>query len=174
MTTIKKYNVEQYAYVVNDIQAACAKWTKMFGAGPFFLMDHIVIDSTEYRGEPMPIDVSYAFGQAGAAHIQLVQQHDDKPSVYRDVFKKGEQGFHHWAILVDDFDAAKSDFEKEGYEAVTTLIASGHVAYMDAREDLGGFVEVYERNPGVVGLFDTLRAEHEKWDGKTDPIRAFG
>ena len=51
MTTIKKYNVEQYAYVVNDIPAACAKWTKMFGAGPFYLMDHIVIDSTKYRGE---------------------------------------------------------------------------------------------------------------------------
>jgi hypothetical protein len=161
--------------VVNDIQVACAKWTEVFGAGPFFLMDHVKFDDTTYRGENVPVELSYAFGQAGPAHIQLIQQHDDAPSVYRDFYKKGEEGFHHWAILVPDFDAEKKRCEEFGYEPVTELVATGHVAYMDARKDLGGFIELYEDNPNVRQFFQLLEDSHKDWDGKTDAVRsAFG
>ena len=169
-----KHPIQQYAYVVNDVKAACAKWTEMFGAGPFYLMENVQIDSTTFLGQKAVVDVTYAFGQVGPAHVQLIQQNDDTPSVYRHAYKPGEEGFHHWAILVEDFPAEKKRFEEAGYPSITELVATGRVAYMDARKDLGGYVEIYEDNPGVRAFFGVLEQSHAEWDGKTDPIRQFG
>ncbi len=35
-----RYPVIQYAYVVNDIEAACHHWIDLIGAGPFFVSKH--------------------------------------------------------------------------------------------------------------------------------------
>ena len=166
-----RYPVLQYAYVVTDIEAACLEWTKLIGAGPFFLSMHHESPDHYYRGEPSQADLSYAFGQAGPAHIQLIEQHNDAPSVYREVVAAGATGFHHFAILPDDFDAEKARFEASGYEAVTTLTSAARVAYMDTRRTLGCFVELYENNAPLRETFAMWKAVHEDWDGITDPIR---
>ena len=56
-----RYPIEQYAYVVDDIEAACMRWVELVGAGPFFLMPHHKSRDTVYRGKPCDVDVSYAF-----------------------------------------------------------------------------------------------------------------
>lgn len=166
-----RYPIEQYAYVVDDIEAACMRWVDMVGAGPFFLMPHHKSRDTVYRGKPCDVDVSYAFGQAGPAHIQLIQVHNDEPSCYGDMYKRGEQGFHHFAILVPDIEEEKKRFEKAGCESVTELFSAARVAYMDARHLFGCFVELYQDNPMVRASFKEWKDLHDAWDGKTDPIR---
>lgn len=166
-----RYPVLQYAYVVSDIEAACLEWVNLIGAGPFFLSKHHESPDHFYRGEPNQADLSYAFGQAGPAHIQLIQQHNDVPSVYREVVAAGANGFHHFAILPDDFEGEKARFEAAGYEAVTTLTSAARVAYMDTRSTLGCFVELYENNAQLRETFAGWKAAHEAWDGSTDPIR---
>lgn len=166
-----RYPIQQYAYVVDDIEAACMRWVDLVGAGPFFLMPHHKSRDTVYRGKPCDVDVSYAFGQAGPAHIQLIQVHNDEPSCYGDMYKKGEQGFHHFAILVPDIEEEKQRFEKAGCESVTELFSSARVAYMDARHLFGCFVELYQDNPQVRASFKEWKDLHDAWDGKTDPIR---
>ena len=166
-----RYPVLQYAYVVDDIRAACLAWVDLIGAGPFFLSMHHTSPDHFYRGQPSEADLSYAFGQAGPAHIQLIEQHNDAPSVYREVVAPGVNGFHHVAILPADFEAEKARFVAEGCEVVTTLTSAARVAYVDARAKIGCFVELYEDNPGLRQTFDDWRAAHEAWDRKTDPIR---
>lgn len=167
-----RYPVLQYAYVVDDIEAACLGWVDLIGAGPFFLSPHHVSPDHFYRGEPSEADLSYAFGQAGPAHIQLIQQHNDVPSVYREMVATGTNAFHHFAILPDDFEGEKQRFEAAGYPAVTTLTSAARVAYMDTRPILGCFVELYENNAPLRETFAHWKEVHEAWDGKTDPIRA--
>ncbi|MCP5180384.1 MAG: VOC family protein [Pseudomonadales bacterium] len=165
-----RYPILQYAYVVNDIETACRHWTELVGAGPFFVSPHHVSESHFHRGEPNRADLSYAFGQAGPAHIQLIQQHNDAPSVYRDLYPAGSQGFHHVAILPTDFDAEKARFEAAGFPAVTTLVSAARVAYMDTRAAFGAFVEVYEDNAALRETFAFWKEVHDNWDGR-DPIR---
>lgn len=166
-----RYPVVQYAYVVEDIEAACLGWVDLVGAGPFFLSPHHVSPDHFYRGEPCEADLSYAFGQAGPAHIQLIQQHNDAPSVYREMVPAGQSAFHHFAILPEDFEGEKRRFEAAGYPAVTTLTSAARVAYMDTRPILGCFVELYEDNAPLRETFARWKAVHEDWDGTTDPIR---
>lgn len=168
--TLIRFPVVQYAYVVDDLEAACMRWVRAVGAGPFFVTTLHHVKQHFHRGKPSEAEVSFAFGQAGPAHVQLIQQHNDAPSVYRDFFPKGTQGFHHICILVPDFVAEKQRFEAAGYPAVTELVSAARVAYMDARSDLGFFVELYEDNPLVRERFASWKASHENWDGK-DPIR---
>ncbi len=54
---------------------------------------------------------------------------------------------------------------------MTTLTSAARVAYMDTRNTLGCFVELYENNAPLRETFAHWKAVHESWDGKTDPIR---
>lgn len=166
-----RFPVQQYAYVVNDVEEAARNWVDTIGAGPFFVSPHHKSENVTYRGAPCDADLSYAFGQAGPAHIQLIQQHCDTPSAYREMFKPGEQGFHHFAIIVPDFDGEKARFEAKGCESVMELVSAARVAYMDTRPLLGCFVELYEDNAPIHQTFQSWKDIHESWDGTTDPLR---
>ncbi len=166
-----KHEVMQYAYVVKDIEAACRRWTELVGAGPFYLSLHHQSESVTYRGRPSDMDVSYAFGYCGPAHIQLVQQHNDAPSVYRDMYHGGGEGLHHIAYLIPDWEAEKARYEAAGYPSLQELVSAARVAYVDTRPAIGCFTELYEDNLQVRLRFAHWQASHEYWDGETDPIR---
>ena len=72
-----RHPIWQYAWFVPDIDEACHKWNRMVGAGPFHVVRHHIAEDFRYRGKPIEADVSYAFGQAGPAHVQFIAQHDD-------------------------------------------------------------------------------------------------
>jgi hypothetical protein len=169
-----RHPIWQYAYFVDDIDEACHRWHKMVGAGPFRVVRHHIAEGFLYRGEPIEADVSYAFGQAGPAHIQFIAQHDETPSIYRDMYQKGENGFHHVGLLVPDVDEEVKRFEAEGYETACTLWGGDYVAYMDCRRDMGCFVELHGDAPIIKDMFDGLKRDHEEWDGVTDLIREVG
>ncbi|MBV7267533.1 VOC family protein [Erythrobacter ani] len=166
-----RYPIQQYGYVVNDLEQAAGYWTKFFNAGPFLISKHHKSKDVRYRGAPCDADLSYAFGQAGPAHIQLIHQHCDTPSVYRDIFAPGQQGFHHVALLTPQWEEERARFEAEGCPSVMELVSGARVAYMDARGAIGCFVELYEDRGLVQGIFDDWKALHEGWDGQTDPLR---
>ena len=85
------YPFFQDAYLVNDIEASIRKWSDLFGAGPFVVTHHHRTDRFDYRGTEHEADVSYAFGYLGDTMIQFIQQHDDTPLIYRDMFDAGQE-----------------------------------------------------------------------------------
>jgi hypothetical protein len=163
--SIIRHPIWQYAYFVPDIDEACHKWHKMMGAGPFRVVRHHIAEDFRYKGEHIEADVSYAFGQAGPAHIQFIAQHDDTPSIYRDMYKKGEYGFHHIGLLIHDLAEEVARFEAAGYPSVCTLWGGDYVHYVDARHDLGCYVELHGDAPVIQDMFNGLKADHEAWDG---------
>lgn len=169
-----RHPIWQYAYFVNDIDEACHKWNQMVGAGPFHVVRHHIAESFLYKHEPVEADVSYAFGQAGPAHIQFIAQHDDTPSIYRDMYKKGEHGFHHIGLLVNDLEGEIQRFKQAGYEEACTLWGGDYVAYMDCRKDMGCYVELHGDAPIIREMFEGWKTQHDEWDGKTDLIREAG
>lgn len=153
----------QYAFVVADLDEGIRHWTEVLGAGPFTVRRDYLGEGLTYRGEPSTTRVHYAFGQAGPVMIQLIAQDDRGPSIYRDMFGPGEGGFHHVCALVpmEDFDEQVAAFTEAGFPLAATMTTSAPVAYLDCREAVGCFVELYGRSERVAAFFDTVRAEHE-------------
>ena len=145
----------------------------LFGAGPFILTEHHQTQSFTYRGTDVEADVSYAFGYLDNMMIQFIQQHDDQPSIYRDMYAKGEEGFHHVAYLVSDWHAAKQRLEDMGFECACELYASGvEAAYYDTRAVTGGFTEIHGDPPHIISTFANWHWAHVNRDENSGAIMA--
>ena len=161
----------QQAYLVNDLEQACGEWSALFGAGPFLLVPHHRTDRFTYRGTDQEADVSYAFGYLGDTMIQLIEQHDGTPSIYRDMYAPGEGGFHHVGLLVSDFPAALQKFAEQGFEVACQLRADGvDAAYIDTRRVTGGFTELHGDPPHILEAFARWRRAHERFQPGDDPV----
>ena len=143
--------------------------------GPFFTMrHHTSAGQHRYRGGHDEADVSHAFGYAGGGQIQLIQLHDDVSSIYHEMFPRGQEGFHHVAILSEDFDRDCADFANEGLSLALEMWTGANVAYFDARPQIGCFVEVIEGNEAARAFAGGWRRAHETWDGTGPLIRDAG
>ena len=162
MTTLGTYPLFQHAYLVNDLRSSIDRWNELFGAGPFVVTAHHRTDRFEYRGTAQEADVSYAFGYLGDVMIQFIEQHDETPSIYRDMYARGEEGFHHVATLVHDFAAERRRLLDLGFELACELYANGvDAAYFDTRAVTGGFTEIHGDPPRILAAFASWRRAHE-------------
>jgi Glyoxalase/Bleomycin resistance protein/Dioxygenase superfamily len=159
----------QVAYVVDNIDRAIERWHQMWGTGPFIVRRHIVMDKVWYRGTPTTLDISAAFVQAGQLQIEFVEQHDDAPSAFHDMYPRGQQGVHHVAVMPEDYRATVDRFVALGYPVATELqTRSGRGAsFLDTRAILGHMVEVYPQSDGIRALYRTVAEETARWDGRT-------
>jgi hypothetical protein len=160
---LDRYPLFQHAYLVEDLHASAIQWNALFGAGPFVITEHHQTETFDYRGTDHEADVSYAFGYLGDLMIQFIVQHDDTPSIYRDMYPAGSYGFHHVATLVHDFEAEFARLTSAGFECATRLYANGvDAAYFDTRDVTGGFTEIHGDPPRITEAFASWRLAHER------------
>jgi hypothetical protein len=94
--------------------------------------------------------------------IQFIEQHDDTPSIYRDMFAKGQEGFHHIGVLVHDWEAERARLLDMGFEIACELWADNvNAAYFDTRAANGCFTEIHGDPPHILGTFARWRRAHE-------------
>lgn len=159
---LDRYDFFQIAYFVNDLETSIDRWATMFGAGPFVVAPHHKTDRFMYRGTDAEADVSYAFGYLGDMMIQFIAQHDETPSIYRDMYAKGEEGYHHHGLLVNDYAAEKQRIMDMGFELACELHADNvDACYVDTREWNGGFTEIHADPPHILASFASWRRAHE-------------
>jgi len=162
--------VRQLAYKVNDLEAAAAAHHRRFGSGPFFVMRHIKLASSQHRGIQRPFDHSSAYGQWGGVMVELVVQHNPDPSALHDMFPwaSGAEGLHHAALFVDDLDAAIARFAAEDAPLAQLSVTTGGTAFafVDTRASLGHMLELYEPTPLLTGFYDTVAEAARGWDGR--------
>jgi len=84
--------IRQNGYVVRDVEAAMKHWTEVLGVGPFFYFERVPIEGFRYRGEPSPLEASIALANSGPLQIELIEQRNDAPSMYRDFLAAGREG----------------------------------------------------------------------------------
>jgi len=162
----------QLAFVVEDIHAAMDSFTKHVNAGPWFLMERVRISNVKYRGLNTQIDASLSNGYAGHLQIELIQQHNDVPSVFTEVIGTRGYGLHHQGIAVRDFDAQLKKFQMMGHEVA--VYAENDIpvrtVYLDTKGKFPTFLELMETNETVEALFSAMYHASVGWDGK-DPVR---
>ena len=169
--------VRQLAYKVNDLAAAAAAHHRLFGSGPFFVLRHVALASSQHRGIAQPFDHSSAYGQWGSVMVELVVQHNPDPSALHDMFAAGSgaEGLHHAALFVDDLDAAIARFAGEGARLAQLSVTAGGTAFafVDTRASLGHMLELYEPTPQLTGFYALVAEAAQGWDG-TDLLRELG
>ena len=158
----------QNAYYVPNLDQGIARFNALWGLGPFFVRRHIELRNVTYRGAPAELDISAAYAQSGGLMIELVTQHNDAASTFRDRFAAHETGFHHVALDFADHDERVAQFSAEGFEPVTSLVTSeGRGATcVDTTVLLGHVTEIYRVNDSLKQLYADVRAAAESWDGK--------
>ncbi|MGH2873747.1 MAG: VOC family protein [Solirubrobacteraceae bacterium] len=162
----------QFAYVVDEIEAAAERFTDRLRVGPWFVRGPFTPPAGRYRGEPTAPLLRLARGFSGHAMVELIQQHDETPSVYHPVAGERRYGFHHWATIAREFDAELARYAGLGYqEAYSDQLPSGsRVVYMDTRGELPGMIEVIEHTSAQEAVYDAIHRAAIDWDG-ADPIR---
>jgi catechol 2,3-dioxygenase-like lactoylglutathione lyase family enzyme len=162
----------QIAYHVPDPERAARDYARAFGWGPFFYLEHIALASCRYRGTTAEFDHSSAYGQAGELMIELITQHDDRPSVLRDLYPRHAVGVHHVAHFVPDLDEALRQARASGIDiALEACTATGtHFAMLDLSGRLGHMVEIYEPAGELQKFYRYVRRAAEGWDG-VEPLR---
>jgi hypothetical protein len=165
--------VVQFAYVVEDIDTSIAAYSAQLGVGPWHVRGPFVPPAGRLRGEPNSPTLSLARGYVGHTMIELIAQHDDGPSVYHETPGAPRRyGFHHWAVVVDDFDDALARYAEAGFpEAYADELPSGsRIVYVDAAETLGGMIEVIEYTPAQERVYTAMYESALGWD-RTGPLR---
>lgn len=162
--------VVQQGYVVSDVQAAMRHWIAR-GIGPFFIEEHIR-PKGEYDGDPIRPDLSAAFAYSGDQQIEVIEQHDDEPTIYRDyLVDHPDGGLQHLAVWVDNIAETLADLDAAGRNyTVRQRYGDGH-AYLDSNDEPGVMVQLMARSEHLVKLMETIRAASIGWDGVTAPIR---
>lgn len=170
--TSMNHKVVQAAFVVNSLKTAAEKWTNTFGVGPFFLMENNKINDPKYRGLANEVDFSTAISMAGDVQIELVEQHCENPSCYRDMFARGQEGFHHIAVVCDDYLQEVERYKSQGYElAFEGVFGTTNFCYVDTRSDISCMVELLEDTSQIRTFFEAIKKGCVDWDG-SKPIRS--
>jgi catechol 2,3-dioxygenase-like lactoylglutathione lyase family enzyme len=164
--------IRQNGYVVRDIEAALAYWTEEIGVGPFWYFERVPMDAFEYEGKPSPLEVSIALGNSGPLQIELIQQRNDAPSMYRDFLDAGNEGLQHVAYWTESFDRDLARAEEAGFRAgqAGRIGDDGRFVYFETTSHPGTVVELSEVSGAKGSFFERIAQSAAEWDG-SDAIR---
>ena len=169
-------DVRQNGYVVADIEAAMKHWTEVLGVGPFFYFEKVPVENFQYRGRPSNPLLSIALANSGDLQIELIQQRNDAPSLYRDFRSAGLEGLQHLAYWTEAFSA---DLERAlglGFQVGHSGEvggSDGRFVYFASEGHPGTMIELSEVSGSKGSFFRHIAEAARDWDG-SEAIRRMG
>jgi catechol 2,3-dioxygenase-like lactoylglutathione lyase family enzyme len=163
----------QLAYFVTDVREAAHHAVESFGAGPVYVLERIELEWGEHRGARCDFVHSSAYGQWGDLMMELVQQDEEGPSPFRDLYAPGEQGLHHVASFVASLDETIEAYRRSGFPLASRAVtknAGSEFAFIDTTSQMGHMLEIYEPSKSLLGFYDLVRNAAIDWD-RRDPVR---
>ncbi len=161
--------VRQIAYLVEDIDQAMQDWHNTFQVSPFLIMRGATpLSNAYYRGKKAPqpkLDIAFAY--VGDMQLELIQQLDDTPSIYKESYAQEcaeelgaeRSNVHHYAVCVDNFPQAYRFALSNGYVAALDAGVDGlaRMSYLE-NTDIGIMLEMVELNDLTKPYFDGIAA----------------
>jgi catechol 2,3-dioxygenase-like lactoylglutathione lyase family enzyme len=177
-TPLRVFNVfgelRQNGYVVPDLDDALDHWIKVLGVGPWMVFEHVPVTNFAHRGGVEgTVDMTIALTQYGNAQVELIVQHDDTPSTYREFLDRHPHGgLHHLGFWPDDMDAALAYATERGLQVVTggQIGDDGRFRYYEPVPAMSGaMLELAEVQGRRRTWFEQLAVSSRDWDG-TNPV----
>ncbi len=165
--------IRQNGYVVRDIRAAMEHWINVLRVGPWFYIDRVETDYFRHRGKDSAVEMSIALANSGDLQIELIQQRNDAPSLYKEFIDSGREGLQHVAYWTQDYqslyDRALALGYRVGHEGCIGG-ERGRFCYFDTEAHPGTVVEISDISGNKGRFFEYIRKAALDWDG-SDPVR---
>jgi hypothetical protein len=167
-------NPSQLGYIVRDIGAAMDAWIE-HGVGPWFYFEKVEADYFRHRGSDSPVQMSVALANSGDLQLELIQQRNDAPSLYKEFLDSGREGFQHISYWTADYQALYDRALSLGYvvgHEGSIGGEHGRFAYLenDRTCESDTLIEISDISGPKGTFFAHLREVAAVWDG-SDPIR---
>lgn len=173
-------HLRQICYITNpeDFDATLQYWTDALGAGPFYVFTVDLLEAT-FRGEPSRTAGRVALSMLGEGQIEIIAPTTPEALIYTEWIElhgpvpRGGL-YHHFRIDTDDFEGTcRQLIENGAAEGLRAKAPGGRdVAYVDARDTLGCYVEVLGQNDDALTMLKRMREVCETWDG-SEPVRDY-
>jgi len=164
-----KRAIMQVAFLVDDLDSAIDNWVSLHNVGPFYVDRHTGYAERSFRDAPGEWDVSLAFAYSGDLQIELVQCHDDSPSVFSEFRSIHGRGAHHLGAITPDLAGDIRAFAERGIAPVQHAVSSSGVepAFFETGAVPGQMLELIQGSDPLQAAFGALKAAADAWDGKT-------
>jgi hypothetical protein len=166
--------IRQNGYVVRDLRAAMDHWVNVLGVGPWFHVPRVKTDYFRHRGADSDVEMSIALANSGDLQIELIQQTNDAPSMYREFLDAGHEGLQHVAFWTRGYQALYDRALADGYRVGHEGRIGGELgrfAYFDALgPHPGAVVEISDISGNKGRFFEHIKRAAQDWDG-SEPIR---
>jgi catechol 2,3-dioxygenase-like lactoylglutathione lyase family enzyme len=165
--------IHHVGFNVPDLRAAIDTWVAVYGAGPFFVNEHVTYDECTSSGTPAVWDHSAGFGQCGAMPVELQQTHDVRPAeLARPFTAGGRAAVNHVGVTAEDPAAESARLESLGF-GLCMHARLGEVEFFwhDTTEAFGYCMEVITAAAGLDAFFAMVAGGARDWDGR-DPVRS--
>jgi len=166
--------IRQIGYVVTDLDRALQSWVEL-GVGPWLVIRGLPMRAL-YRGEPCETTLTLALSNSGDLQLELIQQHDDTPSIFTEFLTSRGPGYHQLAYWTEDFDATMKAVADAGWPVVWSGGEGVRFAYVEPPNSpayVSQIVEISELTDAQAASAKFIRDAAANWDG-SDPIREMG
>lgn len=168
-------SIRQIGYVVKDIEQAMNHWSQVLAVGPwFYRADATPTVFTYYGKSAPPPKISIAIANSGNVQIELIQQHDQADSLYRDSLNAAGECAQHIAYWTEDeFDARRAQLLEMGYQEghAGQMGQRGRFSYLIHKGLPSAVIEISELRGGKAEYFRKVAHAAQEWDGTTSIIR---
>jgi len=178
---VKSGQIFQMGLVVPDADASMRFYAETMGVGPFTCKRGFKAPDGWYRGKSDMPELTLAMAYSGQVVIEVIQQHDDTPSVYKEFIDKHGYGLHHFGVAVagEEYDKTLKEYHDIGFEDVftDTLPSGARIYYISPKADAARTAFRNESGVGYLELVEIIDSEQSflksvydsaaNWDGKT-------
>ena len=156
--------IRQFGFIVEDLDAAIAQWVGL-GVAPFMVIRDMKMERCSYRGDLSEPVISLALANSGDMQIELIQQMDATPSIYREFLDRGERGYHQVAYWPEDLAAVRDAAIADGWTEVWCGDGGGVTpfSYLERADSPATIVELMELNDATRAMGESIRATCEAW-----------
>ena len=137
--------LDQIGIVVTDLDAFTRELTRLFGIGPFRIMEWPVEGinpQSTYHGAPGQYRLKLAFVTVGKVQIEVVQPLEGE-NIYSDFLRDHGPGLHHFRLTIPEFDKGVEAMINDGIRNIasgTGVHVGSKWAYFDTTRNLDGVI----------------------------------
>ena len=164
--------LRQMGFVVRDIDKAMRHWVAVCGIGPWYIAEKLPLHGFWYKEQRYDdIHLTIALANSDDVQLELIQQRDDTPSMYRDFLAAGHEGLQHWSSWPENYHELLNRAVNSGWTiGQRGESPRGTFVYFLNEGHPGTVIEMAEPTPTRRRIFDAVREAAVDWDGR-DAIR---
>lgn len=165
--------VQQWGYLVKDLDAAMDCWVNQIGVGPFWGFRNVSL-TAHYQGQQSEVNIDVGLAYQNGVQIELIQQNNPEVVSPYSEFYKTEQNqlFQQFGYYCLDIDQAVARAHEMGLNELGFMESAMQTRYyyFDSPQLEGMMIELMQIDDAMLQAFKACSDEADQWDG-SEPYR---